>query len=255
MRIASVVGVLAGLLLIAGIGLAVVTALPPGPIVGAAPSPTAPVATLPPVITASPPAPGETLPGEEPTPSITPPVSTPAPSTPVPSAGDPGPSVSPGASGSSPTPTAPVGLKIGEVAPTLEAGRHGGGDGDAFDLEDLRGGPVWVNFTAAWCPTCRDELALMQRFQQQFEGKMKVVVIDVPSGGATIEELAAQVAPSLELALDDGEAQRTWGAFALPTHYWIDADGVVRGFLFGGADPERFLEGVKTVIPDATFEP
>ncbi|HTS14647.1 MAG TPA: redoxin domain-containing protein, partial [Candidatus Sulfotelmatobacter sp.] len=57
-----------------------------------------------------------------------------------------------------PTPTIAVGLKVGQQAPGLTVPKVGGG---TVDLASLRGKPVWLAFTASWCPSCRDEMSLM----------------------------------------------------------------------------------------------
>ncbi len=158
-----------------------------------------------------------------------------------------------GADGSADNGSPDVGLRVGQKAPALIVARLGGG---TIDLAELRGGPVWVNFTASWCPTCRDELSLMERFQAALEDELTIVVVDVREDEATVTALVEDVGVTLlPFGLDeDGSVQQEWGAYALPVHYWVDGEGIVRGFVFGGAGPEQFLEGVRSVLPDAEIE-
>src|SRR3972149_4206813 len=65
----------------------------------------------------------------------------------------------------SPSPSPTTGVAVGNRAPELKVD---GVAGDEIDLAALRGKPVWVNFTASWCPTCRDALSLMQRFALKY---------------------------------------------------------------------------------------
>jgi thiol-disulfide isomerase/thioredoxin len=49
--------------------------------------------------------------------------------------------------------------------------------GDPVDLSTLRG-PLVVNVWASWCPPCRDELPVYQRFSERYAGRVDVVGID-----------------------------------------------------------------------------
>jgi thiol-disulfide isomerase/thioredoxin len=167
-------------------------------------------------------------------------------------------SPSPSGASDSPGPTGvgsgspAVGLDVGDQAPPLVVDQLGGG---LLDLANLRGKPIWVNFTASWCPTCRDELPLMERIGRQLGGELAIVVIDVREDEDTVASLATELALTLPVGMDtDGQAQQAWGAFALPVHYWLDAEGRVRAFVYGGAGPEQFVEGVHSVLPDAQIE-
>lgn len=180
--------------------------------------------------------------------TITPPRATPPPVAVSPSPGptatrNPTPTPSP-----SPSPT--TGVAIGNRAPPLKVDGVGG---DEIDLAALRGTPVWVNFTASWCPTCRDELSLMQRFAMKYPD-LPILVIDVKEDPAVVRALVDELDLVMPVGLDrDGLAQLAWNAYALPVHYWIDGDGIVRAVIYGGPGPEEFLAGLKTVLPDATL--
>jgi hypothetical protein len=36
----------------------------------------------------------------------------------------------------------------------------------------------------------------------------------------------------------------------MPVHFWIDRDGVVRSFAFGGIGPKQMEAGLSTVLPE-----
>lgn len=215
-------GVAAGLLVSAALVALLILTLPEEPL--GRPPTSAPSATLAPGPSASPSA---------------------SPSGSVPPSGSPGPT---GVGSGSP----PVGLDVGDQAPPLVVEQLGGG---RIDLANLRGKPIWVNFTASWCPTCRDELPLMERIGRQLGGELAIVVVDVREDEDTVASLATELALTLPVGMDkDGQAQLAWGAFALPVHYWLDVDGRVRAFVYGGAGPEQFVEGVHSVLPEAQIE-
>ena len=50
----------------------------------------------------------------------------------------------------------------------------------------------------------------------------------------------------------DGSAAQAWGALALPVHFWIDKDGIVRDAARGGIGPDYIRplrDGLPSRIP------
>lgn len=164
------------------------------------------------------------------------------------SASPPPPSASPSGSGQ-----AGVGLQVGQTAPALVLPRLGGGE---VDLAELRGKPVWVNFMASWCLPCRDELPLMESARRALGADLEIIGVDVREDEATAAAFAEELVLEMPVALDeDGAARDTWSAFAMPVHYWLDADGVIRSTAYGGIGPDLMLSGIRSVLPDAEWEP
>jgi thiol-disulfide isomerase/thioredoxin len=155
------------------------------------------------------------------------PGASPSPSGPSPSAT--GSAASPGASASVPE----TGFLIGQPAPRLVLPLLGGG---TIDLSTLKGKPVWVNFMATYCPSCRDEFPVMNGFAARYaDTGLVVLAVDVQEDDTTIATFARDLNVTFPIALDrDGAAERIWKAVALPIHFWIDARGIVRFGALGG---------------------
>ncbi len=45
------------------------------------------------------------------------------------------------------------------------------------------------------------------------------------------------------------------GALALPVHFWIDTDGIVRDAALGGIGPDVMAAGLGTILPGVTVTP
>ena len=157
--------------------------------------------------------------------------------------------------------TAPTGsadpsalFHVGEPAPALVVAQVGGG---TIDLANLRGKPVWVNFMATWCPPCVDEFPLMNGFAARYANDgLVVLAIDVEEEESVVTAFAQGLGATFPLGLDrDGSAAERWGAIALPVHFWIDKDGIVRDGALGGIGPDIMARGLTAILPGVTVTP
>lgn len=159
------------------------------------------------------------------------------------------------AASASPSGSAATGnFHVGEEAPPLAVPQVGGG---TIDLVRLRGQPVWINFMATWCPPCRDEMPLMNGFASRYaDTGLVVLAIDVREDEGTVASFAESVGATFPLGLDtDGAAQDAWGALALPVHFWVDAQGIVRDGALGGIGPDIMAAGLRTILPGVEVTP
>ena len=164
------------------------------------------------------------------------------------------------ASGASTAPTASANagsssaFHIGEPAPSLVVPQVGGG---TIDLAALRGKPVWVNFMATWCPSCQDEFPLMNGFAARYsEAGLVVLAIDVREEEGVVAGFAQGLNVIFPLGLDiDGHAADSWDAVALPVHFWIDADGIIRDGAAGGIGADMMVRGLRSILPGVDVAP
>jgi cytochrome c biogenesis protein CcmG, thiol:disulfide interchange protein DsbE len=136
---------------------------------------------------------------------------------------------------------------VGDPAPSLVVPQVGGG---TIDLATLRGQPVWVNFMATTCPPCVDEFPLMNGFAARYaEDGLVVLAIDVEEEEGAVAAFAESLATTFPVGLDgDGSAAAAWDAIALPVHFWIDRDGVIRDGALGGIGPDIMARGLTTIL-------
>jgi thiol-disulfide isomerase/thioredoxin len=118
----------------------------------------------------------------------------------------------------------------GEHAPALIAPEL---DGTRFDLAQLRGKVVIVNFWATWCEPCREEMPALDAFYTKYRDRgLALIGISVDRSRDRADVVKAmQVlhypAAILSQAENDGFGKPT----ALPVTYIIDGGGVVRAVL------------------------
>jgi len=124
---------------------------------------------------------------------------------------------------------------VDTVAPALKLRTL---DGAPFDLTDLRGRVVLVNFWASWCPPCVHEMPSMEQLQARFKDRpFTVLAVNMGEDEATIRAFLARVPVKFQVALDrDGAALKRWKVYVFPTSYIVGKDGTLRFAVVGDLD-------------------
>ncbi len=88
---------------------------------------------------------------------------------------------------------------------------------DTFDQEVLQSDiPVLVDFWAAWCSPCKMIAMALDDLVEQYQGKLKIVKLDVSAHRKTAERFGVQNLPTL-LIFKDGQLHSTQvGAYPKP---------------------------------------
>ena len=150
-------------------------------------------------------------------------------------------------------PSMATGTQVGERAPRLVLPFLTGGQ---LDTANAAGTPLWINFMATWCPACRDELPMIQGAQVQQGDELGVILVDVAENEDLVYDFMIDLGVDLPVGLDlDSQAQAEWGAFALPMHFFIDAEGIVQEVVYGGAPREIFSGALAKIVPEASIAP
>jgi thiol-disulfide isomerase/thioredoxin len=160
------------------------------------------------------------------------------------------PSTSPSAAASAATGS----FHIGQPAPPLVVPQVGGG---TIDLAKLKGKPVWINFISTRCSACQADFPLMNGFAAQYaDSDLVVVAIDVKEDEGAVVAFADAQKATFPIGLDaDGKVADSWDALALPVHFWIDADGVVRDGAQGGIGSDVMAKGLEAILPGDDVTP
>ena len=121
-------------------------------------------------------------------------------------------------------------------------------NGEMITLSELRGQPVVLNFWATWCPPCRAEMPALQQASRDFNGQATIIGVNQGESAEQITSFAFDLGIAFPLLVDENNAvNRLYRISALPTTYFIGADGVVQevftGTLNGGVIADR-VEGM-----------
>jgi cytochrome c biogenesis protein CcmG/thiol:disulfide interchange protein DsbE len=152
------------------------------------------------------------------------------------------------------------GLAIGDLAPELEYVDAAGAtvqltdlDGNPVRLADLRGKVVWINFWASWCPPCQYETPTLRTMDQTYRDRgLAIVGIQVQQTVAAGREYAERYDLEYTIGADvTGRIFHAYRVFALPTQFFVDANGVLRGIVNGPLDETRAAAAIDALLPPA----
>jgi cytochrome c biogenesis protein CcmG, thiol:disulfide interchange protein DsbE len=118
--------------------------------------------------------------------------------------------------------TAPV---AGPAVPDRAYELLGGGQGS---LADHVGEPMVVNFFASWCPPCVAEMPDLERVHLAVQDEVRFVGLNTQDSPTAATELVELTGVSYDIGLDpDGELFREFEVIAMPSTFFIDADGAI----------------------------
>ena len=115
-------------------------------------------------------------------------------------------------------------------------------DGGVWNIEELRGKVVLINFWATWCPPCQQELARVQTdLIDRFKGR-DFVFLPISRGEKTerVKAFMDKKGYTFPTGLDTD--QKIFGMFAetyIPRTFLINSDGTVYSYAVG-YEPEEF---------------
>jgi cytochrome c biogenesis protein CcmG, thiol:disulfide interchange protein DsbE len=149
------------------------------------------------------------------------------------------------------------GLQPGDLAPEL-SGQVGAAveplldlGGRPLSLAALRGRPVWLNFFASWCPPCQQETPVLEQvFEAHAADRLALVAVSVQETTADdVRAYATTYGLTFDIGFDATSAVfHTYQAYGLPTHYFIDAQGVIRAVWRGPLTAEGAEGLLKTIL-------
>jgi cytochrome c-type biogenesis protein len=146
----------------------------------------------------------------------------------------------------------PAPLEASTPAPEIEAKKV---TGETFQLKDLRGRVVVLNFWATWCIPCREEIPELISMQHDFDARGLSVVGAVWNDTATADDIKAyqkQVNLDYTILLDgDPIAIKFGGIPSVPTTFIIDREGRVRKKIIGQAHRDAFEAAIKPLLDEA----
>jgi len=117
-------------------------------------------------------------------------------------------------------------------------------DGETVTLSDLRGQAVLSNFWASWCPPCRNEMPAIQQVYEEYRDEgFTVLAVNSQEQETRVAAFAGELGLTFPILIDrDGRVFDDYRVAALPTTFFVDRAGVIRGVTTGGFLSRAFFE-------------
>ena len=130
-------------------------------------------------------------------------------------------------------------------------------DGQVVSLSDYKGQPVWISFWASWCPPCRAENPDIEEMYQKYKGEGLVIL--APAIGEDSSAVAGYVKRTdltFTVGVDETtELAANYRIVGIPTHFFIDRDGVLRVWRIGSMSTKTMEKNIEKIISTAGEEP
>ena len=125
-------------------------------------------------------------------------------------------------------------------------------DGNTVHLSDFFGKPIVLNFWASWCGPCQSEMPDFNEKYAEMGGDVHFVMVNMTDGGReTVETASAFIEKNgynFPVFFDTtGEAAATYGAYSLPTSFFINAEGHVIAQAVGAIDAATLQKGIDMI--------
>jgi cytochrome c biogenesis protein CcmG, thiol:disulfide interchange protein DsbE len=135
--------------------------------------------------------------------------------------------------------------EIDQPAPALKGRLFSGA---AFDLAQMHGKVVLVNFYSSYCSFCAYEIGLLEALYERYHAdglEVIAVGVDAPEDRARVERMLGLYnlpGTMTDELIENGFARR----YPTPTAFIIDREGVLRNRITGAKRPHHYQE---LVIP------
>lgn len=121
-------------------------------------------------------------------------------------------------------------------------------DGSSQRLSELRGKAVLINFWATWCPPCKEEMPLIQRYASRYKDQLIVLGVDSQENPDIVRNFIKDRGITFPILLDQsGRISDLYFTKNFPTSFFVDADGVLRGQHMGQLSEDLLVQFLKTI--------
>jgi peroxiredoxin len=134
---------------------------------------------------------------------------------------------------------------IGQPAPDFTAAAA---DGTPVKLSSFIGRPVWLTFGASWCQPCRAENPDIEATYRAVSDQIVVLQVYMSEDAATVNDYRERVGLTYLTVPDPSERLASqYRILGIPSHFFIDATGVLRELRIGSLDPAAMQAAIARI--------
>jgi peroxiredoxin len=123
-------------------------------------------------------------------------------------------------------------------------------EGNPIQLDQFAGRPLWIVFWATWCIPCQQEAAeIRTQYHAHIDDGLRVLAIDVQEPASAVRDYALSNDLDYAIGLDATAAVKDlYGAWGLPSHFFVDGNGIIVDRYFGQMTRELMEEHLRSII-------
>jgi len=119
-----------------------------------------------------------------------------------------------------------TGINIGNKAPDFKLNDL---SGKTYQLSNLKGKKVMINFWTTWCPPCKKEMLDVEIFSKEMDDQLIVLAINIDGGNERgVQEFVQARKLSFPILLDKKDlVSNRYQIISIPTTFFIDERGII----------------------------
>ena len=140
-----------------------------------------------------------------------------------------------------------VGLEAGNKAPNFILEIINGKKLSLWEFAGKK--PVILNFWATWCPPCKKEMPLLQKYYEKNKDNIEILAVNMQEDPALIKDWIKDFGITYTILLDPSEqAKSSYNIYAKPTTYFIDSKGIIRAKKLGQLTEEELKYNIEMIL-------
>lgn len=140
-----------------------------------------------------------------------------------------------------------VSLEIGRKAPDFVLQDI---YGKKITLSQFAGNkPVILNFWATWCPPCKQEMPLLQKYYDKHKDGIEIIAVNMQEDPTLVKDWIKDFEITYTILLDPAEkVKQLYNIYAKPTTYFIDKKGIIRAKKLGQLSEDELSPYIKEIL-------
>ena len=122
-------------------------------------------------------------------------------------------------------------------------------EGNHINTGDYRGKLLLINFWAAWCVPCAEEIPQFMKLQEKYQTKLQVIGISIDDKESELRSFYKSHKMNYPVIRGDQRIADGYGGVpGLPTTYIIDQEEHIRGRLVGATDFQKLEQQISSLL-------